>query len=53
MPRGLLRWNPGRMDETFGLIDCNDFYVSCERVFPPDSVKGMCRRRREGAWASS
>ena len=24
------------MDETFGLIDCNNFYVSCERVFRPD-----------------
>ena len=24
------------MDETYGLIDCNNFYVSCERVFRPD-----------------
>ena len=24
------------MDEIFGLIDCNNFYVSCERVFRPD-----------------
>jgi DNA polymerase V len=24
------------MEETFGLIDCNNFYVSCERVFRPD-----------------
>ena len=24
------------MDETFGLIDCNNFYVSCERLFRPD-----------------
>jgi len=24
------------MDEVFGLIDCNNFYVSCERVFRPD-----------------
>ena len=24
------------MHETFGLIDCNNFYVSCERVFRPD-----------------
>ena len=24
------------MGEVFGLIDCNDFYVSCERVFRPD-----------------
>jgi hypothetical protein len=24
------------MDETFGIIDCNNFYVSCERVFRPD-----------------
>lgn len=24
------------MAETFGLIDCNNFYVSCERVFRPD-----------------
>jgi DNA polymerase V len=24
------------MPETFGLIDCNNFYVSCERVFRPD-----------------
>ena len=22
--------------EVFGLIDCNNFYVSCERVFRPD-----------------
>ena len=24
------------MAQTFGLIDCNNFYVSCERVFRPD-----------------
>jgi DNA polymerase V len=24
------------MKEIFGLIDCNNFYVSCERVFRPD-----------------
>jgi DNA polymerase V len=24
------------MEEVFGLIDCNSFYVSCERVFRPD-----------------
>ena len=24
------------MNETFGLIDCNNFYVSCERLFRPD-----------------
>ncbi len=24
------------MDDLFGLIDCNNFYVSCERVFRPD-----------------
>lgn len=24
------------MVDTFGLIDCNNFYVSCERVFRPD-----------------
>jgi len=24
------------MNEVFGLIDCNNFYVSCERVFRPD-----------------
>ena len=24
------------MEQTFGLIDCNNFYVSCERVFRPD-----------------
>lgn len=24
------------MEEVFGLIDCNNFYVSCERVFRPD-----------------
>jgi DNA polymerase V len=24
------------MDQIFGLIDCNNFYVSCERVFRPD-----------------
>ena len=24
------------MPETFGLIDCNNFYVSCERIFRPD-----------------
>ena len=24
------------MDEIFGIIDCNNFYVSCERVFRPD-----------------
>ncbi len=24
------------MSEVFGLIDCNNFYVSCERVFRPD-----------------
>lgn len=24
------------MDEVFGLIDRNNFYVSCERVFRPD-----------------
>jgi hypothetical protein len=24
------------MKEIFGLIDCNNFYVSCERVFQPD-----------------
>ena len=23
------------MRKVFGLIDCNKFYVSCERVFPP------------------
>ena len=27
------------MEEVFGLIDCNNFYVSCERVFRPD-LKG-------------
>ena len=36
MPRGLLRWRTVSMDETFGIIDCNNFYVSCERVFRPD-----------------
>jgi len=25
------------MEEVFGLIDCNNFYVSCERVFPARS----------------
>ncbi len=24
------------MEDVFGLIDCNNFYVSCERVFRPD-----------------
>ena len=24
------------MGKVFGLIDCNNFYVSCERVFRPD-----------------
>jgi DNA polymerase V len=24
------------MNEVFGLIDCNNFYVSCERLFRPD-----------------
>ena len=24
------------MEEVFGLIDCNNFYVSCERLFRPD-----------------
>jgi hypothetical protein len=24
------------MEEIFGLIDCNNFYISCERVFRPD-----------------
>ena len=24
------------MEAIFGLIDCNNFYVSCERVFRPD-----------------
>lgn len=24
------------MEEIYGLIDCNNFYVSCERVFRPD-----------------
>ena len=24
------------MGELFGPIDCNNFYVSCERVFRPD-----------------
>jgi DNA polymerase V len=24
------------MQEVFGIIDCNNFYVSCERVFRPD-----------------
>ena len=24
------------MEEIFGLIDCNNFYVSCERLFRPD-----------------
>ena len=24
------------MGQTFELIDCNNFYVSCERVFRPD-----------------
>ena len=24
------------MSDVFGLIDCNNFYVSCERVFRPD-----------------
>ncbi len=28
------------MQEIFGLIDCNNFYVSCERVFRPD-LEGM------------
>jgi DNA polymerase V len=28
------------MEEIFGLIDCNNFYVSCERVFRPD-LKGV------------
>jgi nucleotidyltransferase/DNA polymerase involved in DNA repair len=28
------------MGEVFGLIDCNNFYVSCERVFRPD-LEGM------------
>jgi hypothetical protein len=36
MPCGLLLWRTVSMDETFGIIDCNNFYVSCERVFRPD-----------------
>jgi DNA polymerase V len=24
------------MEDIFGLIDCNNFYVSCERIFRPD-----------------
>ena len=36
MPRGLPRWTAVSMDEVFGLIDCNNFYVSCERIFRPD-----------------
>ena len=24
---------------TFGLADCNNFYVSCERVFLPDLAR--------------
>ena len=24
---------------TFGLADCNNFYVSCERVFQPDLAR--------------
>ena len=36
MLRGLLRSSSAAMDEVFGLIDCNNFYVSCERVFRPD-----------------
>jgi hypothetical protein len=24
------------MEQVFGIIDCNNFYVSCERVFRPD-----------------
>jgi DNA polymerase V len=27
------------MNTMFGLVDCNNFYVSCERVFNP-SLKG-------------
>jgi DNA polymerase V len=27
------------MSTMFGLVDCNNFYVSCERVFNP-SLKG-------------
>ena len=26
----------GSREQVFGLIDCNNFYVSCERVFRPD-----------------
>jgi DNA polymerase V len=36
MPRGLLGCRTVSMNETFGIIDCNNFYVSCERVFRPD-----------------
>ena len=25
--------------EIFGLVDCNNFFVSCERVFRPDLLK--------------
>ena len=26
-------------EPVFGLIDCNSFYASCERVFRPDLAK--------------
>ena len=25
--------------ELFGLVDCNNFYCSCERVFHPDLIR--------------
>ncbi len=34
------------MDETFGLIDCNKFDVSCERVFRPEFLGSGTQKAR-------
>ena len=42
------------MKKVFALVDCNSFYVSCERVFRPDLngkavgvLSGITERKRE------
>lgn len=36
---GAIQFSGACTRQTFGLVDCNNFYVSCERVFDPALIK--------------
>src|SRR6266571_3714652 len=35
-PRRGVGMNPSSSDKVYALIDCNNFFVSCEKIFRPD-----------------